>query len=365
MFPVIIHIAVSLVLVKAFKIDEVNPSTISPTNPTLLIKWTGADGDNLRDLPIRLLLVSSEQPSDSTQWVEGYPLIDETTSPNFRVAFAAIPSQGQFLLQAVREEDHWEALRIPPVSIAVTDTPGPITPIMSSLVTPLSASLASPSNTDLTLSSITAPSTSESTPSSTQITPTHSISIPTHFISSTPSTNTFATTPSTTSSTATSPTASAPSNSPQSGPKTMAGIIVGSTLGGLAAILFVGVSFLIYCRRRTKRRPTYEELILSPYPETHKTTPSAQRKIHNREEVGDIVRQQSSTHLEEHDARIPGPLNLQPEGGSQDELPDHQGRLRVLYHDDSGWRPSRRRSNSHGGANGSILEMPPQYDAAL
>ncbi|KAI3619368.1 hypothetical protein WG66_012898 [Moniliophthora roreri] len=54
---------------------------------------------------------------------------------------------------------------------------------------------------------------------------------------------------------------------------------------------------------------------------------------------------------------------------TSNESPNRQNgqrERRILYHDDSGWRPPPRApSDSDGGTSTSVLEMPPRYDAAL
>ncbi|KAK7019173.1 hypothetical protein VNI00_018167 [Paramarasmius palmivorus] len=122
------------------------------------------------------------------------------------------------------------------------------------------------------------------------------------------------------------------------------GIIAGSVLGGLVLLFIVTILFRLYRKRNKSIQPTIEAHI-SPYPNVWIASGSPRK-------LGEDIGYTATDH--ELRALSDRPHNtIATTSTSRGEDFDS----RVLYHEDSGWRPSPH--------EGRVREVPPGYDSAL
>ncbi|KAK7027898.1 hypothetical protein VNI00_015114 [Paramarasmius palmivorus] len=139
------------------------------------------------------------------------------------------------------------------------------------------------------------------------------------------------------------------------------GRIVGPVVGVVVLIILVAVGIVILKRRRKRILLPMEPPKVSPYPNTTSASNGmgagkGQPVTRTLLELENPTREEASSSIGNDD------LPHQEDREQDAEIAPPMRERRVIYHDDSGWRPSARRSDAE---NSSVLEMPPRYDAAI
>jgi hypothetical protein len=145
------------------------------------------------------------------------------------------------------------------------------------------------------------------------------------------------------------------------------GRIVGPVVGVIVLLVFTTISIILYRRRKTRNFGSSKELpAISPYPSLVTPAYAGRRKQHKQAHQRDIVvdaeivteNRDGNTQLHAFDRE-----NGQ-EVVESSAIP--RGEAVIKYHDDSGWRPRQTSSipPTFGREGPTVVEMPPQYDAA-
>ncbi|KAK7027902.1 hypothetical protein VNI00_015118 [Paramarasmius palmivorus] len=141
------------------------------------------------------------------------------------------------------------------------------------------------------------------------------------------------------------------------------GRIAGPVVGVVVLIILVAVGFILSRRRKTSLylRKSAEAL---PYPNTTSASNVAGEKMRQLKwldrKADTAARISTETESPSREDVFSSIAGNDAQENTEDSPPMRT--RRVLYHDDSGWRPSAPRSDA---GNSSVLEMPPRYDAAV
>ncbi|ESK85754.1 hypothetical protein Moror_2463 [Moniliophthora roreri MCA 2997] len=267
MFRTIIHIALSLILVEGFKIDNVEPTTISQIDASLSVSWTDEGGEE--GFPINLFLVPPDQePLESEK---GNVVIDKNLARSpILVRFQNIPLPGQLYLVAIdRHNKRLDGYQPMPITV----TPGPPTTTassgsqtstsVSSQLNSLTLSTPMTTSSTGTLTSSTNETSSAGNPSTLGNASSVTFSGDPPEVSTTTPTSSFSISsnppPASTSQKGNSSPTKISTSSPGSqesarNSKSNTGTIVGSVIGGLVFIAFLALIFLYFRRRRSRNR---------------------------------------------------------------------------------------------------------------
>ncbi|ESK83224.1 hypothetical protein Moror_3276 [Moniliophthora roreri MCA 2997] len=152
----------------------------------------------------------------------------------------------------------------------------------------------------------------------------------------------------------------------QEKPSPSPGIIAGTAVGTLAISLLVVVGVVIYQRQRQakERHSITAESIISPYPDANKSAIEPERKgrRHDVPPQANPYNQREKRTIRQNTSEV---QSIFPSPIVNGAPPSRRQRERVVYHDDSGWRPHARASSCSDGGTASVVEMPPRYDAAV
>ncbi|KAK7023539.1 hypothetical protein VNI00_016690 [Paramarasmius palmivorus] len=157
-----------------------------------------------------------------------------------------------------------------------------------------------------------------------------------------------------------------PTNNAQSSQN--GGRIAGAVVGAAVGVILVVVLIIILRRRRRRKEihQSKEEPVISPYPDTTSASNVAgEKKRALLDQESRLLKADSVPVHEEASSHDAAP-NQRTGEVTENENENHPGPVertrRVMYHDDSGWRPSAHRSDA---GESSVLEMPPRYDSAI
>uniref|UniRef100_A0A0W0FDH9 Uncharacterized protein n=1 Tax=Moniliophthora roreri TaxID=221103 RepID=A0A0W0FDH9_MONRR len=131
-------------------------------------------------------------------------------------------------------------------------------------------------------------------------------------------------------------------------------------------LLVLPIIFILFRRRRHQRLPLAESSEVSPYPVIQFSSAPTRKEGYNRTSECDTLDSIISQMQEEQDASSSSPTSTREltTHGTDFSPQQEERQRRIIYHDDSGWRPPAISSTSESN-EGHILEMPPDYVAAL
>ncbi|KAK7020126.1 hypothetical protein VNI00_017887 [Paramarasmius palmivorus] len=149
-----------------------------------------------------------------------------------------------------------------------------------------------------------------------------------------------------------------PSGTQQQPHRRNAGLIAGPVAGVGVLIAIVSCVIIFWRQARRKKLRSVQTASISPFSDATPASDIAGRKQQQ------MVVQNHDEHTEKSDQGNSSSFDVVLDG-RQREVPEalqERRERRVRYHNDSGWRPAAPLSET---GESSVLDVPPQYDAAI